>query len=55
MRVTVSLLAVLGQVYDVTEGKQYYGKGEGYQGFAGRDASKAFVSGNIFAKSATKS
>jgi predicted heme/steroid binding protein len=40
-------IAVLGQVYDVTAGKEYYGIGEGYAGFAGRDGTKAFVTGDF--------
>jgi len=43
-------LAVLGEVYDVTKGAQYYGQGEGYAGFAGRDATAAFVSGDFTEK-----
>lgn len=38
-------IAVLGKVYDVTAGKAYYGKGSGYNIFAGRDASRSFVTG----------
>ncbi|PON36238.1 Cytochrome b5-like heme/steroid binding domain containing protein [Parasponia andersonii] len=41
------LLGVLGSVFDVTKGKSHYGKGGGYNHFAGRDASRAFVSGNF--------
>jgi len=46
------MLVVLGQVYDVTKGKEYYGlnaNGErvGYNMFAGWDASRAFVSGEF--------
>ncbi|CAH1403462.1 unnamed protein product [Nezara viridula] len=40
-------LSILGKVFDVTEGKKYYGIGEGYHGFAGRDASKAFITGDF--------
>jgi predicted heme/steroid binding protein len=46
-------LAVLGEVYDVTEGKQYYGKGEGYAGFAGKDGTAAFVTGEFNEKGLT--
>ncbi|CAD7701556.1 unnamed protein product [Ostreobium quekettii] len=40
-------LAFVGQVFDVSKGKQYYGKGGGYDFFAGRDATRAFVSGDF--------
>ena len=40
-------LALLGVVYDVSSGAQYYGPGGGYSFFAGRDASRAFVTGNF--------
>ncbi|KAL7747248.1 hypothetical protein RI367_007459 [Sorochytrium milnesiophthora] len=38
-------LAVMGDVFDVTEGREYYGPGGGYSFFAGRDAGRAFVTG----------
>ncbi|GAV74419.1 Cyt-b5 domain-containing protein [Cephalotus follicularis] len=41
------LLGILGSVFDVTKGKSHYGSGGGYGHFAGRDASRAFVSGNF--------
>ncbi|KAI8530735.1 hypothetical protein RHMOL_Rhmol11G0082700 [Rhododendron molle] len=41
------LLAILGSVFDVTKGRSHYGAGGGYNHFAGRDASRAFVSGNF--------
>ena len=41
------LLALLGEVYDVSGGEQYYGPGGGYSFFAGRDASRAFVTGQF--------
>ncbi|KAL4561035.1 hypothetical protein LXL04_033196 [Taraxacum kok-saghyz] len=41
------LLGILGSVFDVTKGKSHYGPGGGYSHFAGRDASRAFVSGNF--------
>ncbi|GMS90720.1 hypothetical protein PENTCL1PPCAC_12895, partial [Pristionchus entomophagus] len=40
-------LAVVGRVYDVDKGKKHYGKGGGYSFFAGRDATRAFVSGDF--------
>ncbi|KAA8526183.1 hypothetical protein F0562_008078 [Nyssa sinensis] len=41
------LLGILGSVFDVTKGKTHYGVGGGYNHFAGRDASRAFISGNF--------
>ncbi|KAK4428753.1 Membrane-associated progesterone-binding protein 4 [Sesamum alatum] len=41
------LLGILGSVFDVTKGKSHYGAGGGYSHFSGRDASRAFVSGNF--------
>lgn len=38
-------ICVLGKIYDVTAGRSYYGKGSGYNIFAGRCASRAFFSG----------
>ncbi|CAJ0942444.1 unnamed protein product, partial [Mesorhabditis belari] len=40
-------LAILGRVYDVDKGKKHYGKGGGYSFFAGKDGSRAFVSGDF--------
>jgi predicted heme/steroid binding protein len=41
-------LAVLGRVFDVTKGMDYYGpEAGGYSGFAGRDGSRAFVTGKF--------
>lgn len=40
-------LAIIGHVYDVTKGRAYYGPGAGYAGFAGRDGTRAYVSGNF--------
>ncbi|XP_067864042.1 neuferricin isoform X1 [Heptranchias perlo] len=40
-------LSVLGQVFDVRRGKQHYGPGGAYSFFTGRDASRAFVSGDF--------
>lgn len=31
------------EVFDVSAGAKYYGPGGGYHGFAGRDATKAFL------------
>ncbi|ONK79154.1 uncharacterized protein A4U43_C01F3480 [Asparagus officinalis] len=41
------LLGILGSVFDVSKGRSHYGPGGGYHHFAGRDASRAFVSGNF--------
>ncbi|KAJ0963059.1 hypothetical protein J5N97_028181 [Dioscorea zingiberensis] len=41
------LLGILGSVFDVTKGRSHYGPGGGYHHFAGRDASRAFISGNF--------
>lgn len=40
-------LAIVGEVFDVTKGKQHYGEGGGYPFFAGTDGSRAFVSGQF--------
>lgn len=40
-------LAVVGDVFDVTSGRRHYGKRGGYRHFAGRDASKSFVTGDF--------
>lgn len=40
-------LAIFGKVYDVTRGKKHYGAGGSYHSFAGRDASRAFVTGDF--------
>lgn len=38
-------LAIKGHIYDVTNGKRFYGKGGSYSFFSGRDASRAYVTG----------
>ncbi|KAI8906843.1 cytochrome b5-like heme/steroid binding domain-containing protein [Gorgonomyces haynaldii] len=38
-------LAVKGVVYDVSAGRTYYGKGGSYNSFAGKDASRAYITG----------
>jgi hypothetical protein len=48
-------LSILGDIYDVTEGKSFYGKGRSYGAFAGRDCTVCFVSGVFTAEEATKS
>lgn len=39
-------LVILGHVFDVTKGKRFYGPGENYHAFLGRDASRAFITGD---------
>ena len=39
-------IAILGDVFDVTSGQRFYGKGQGYEHFAGRDASRAYATGD---------
>lgn len=40
-------MGIMGEVFDVTSGAQYYAKGNGYDFFAGVDGSKAFVTGDF--------
>ncbi|MBN3280242.1 NEUFC protein, partial [Polyodon spathula] len=40
-------LSILGQVFDVGKGHKHYGPGGSYHFFAGRDASRAFVTGDF--------
>merc|ERR1719369_88066 len=40
-------LAIMGIVYDVSKGEEHYGPGGGYSFFAGKDASRAFVTGQF--------
>lgn len=51
------LLAVIGEVFDVTRGRAYYGAAGGnhYQIFAGRDGSRAFSTGDFTQAGATDS
>ncbi|KAL2938863.1 Membrane-associated progesterone-binding protein 4 [Bienertia sinuspersici] len=41
--------SLIRSIFDVTKGKSHYGVGGAYNHFAGRDASRAFVSGNFTA------
>ena len=43
-------LSIVGEVYDVTAGKEFYKPGSSYNVFAGRDASTAFVTGKFTAE-----
>ncbi|CAN7986672.1 unnamed protein product [Ixodes hexagonus] len=40
-------LAVLGRIYDVQKGAEHYRPGGGYAHFAGRDASRAYITGEF--------
>lgn len=40
-------LALVGKVYDVSRGRKHYGPGGGYEFFAGKDGSKAYVTGQF--------
>lgn len=44
------LMAVNGSVYDVTNGKKFYGPGGPYSAFGGRDASRGLATFNVSAK-----
>jgi predicted heme/steroid binding protein len=46
------LLAINGTIYDVSAGRKHYGPGGSYHFFAGRDASRAFVT-NCFQEDGT--
>lgn len=47
-------LSILGKVYDVTEGKEYYGPGESYNSLTAADTSVPFVSGTFTPEEAKK-
>jgi hypothetical protein len=47
-------LSIIGEVYDVTNGVEFYGPGSGYGIFAGRDASVTFVTGKFNEEEAKK-
>ena len=38
-------LSIMGKVYDVTAGRRHYGPEGGYPNFAGRDATRSFITG----------
>ena len=48
-------LSIMGEVYDVSKGTEYYAEGNGYSIFAGRDASISFVTGKFTPEEAEKS
>jgi len=41
------LLSIVGHVFDVSEGRDFYGKGGGYGFFAGTDATRSFATGDF--------
>ena len=41
------LYNIIGEVFDVTKGKDHYGKNGGYKFFTGIDGSRAFVTGKF--------
>ncbi|KAE8625109.1 hypothetical protein XENTR_v10006161 [Xenopus tropicalis] len=43
-------LAILGQVFDVHKGSKHYGPGGSYSFFAGKDASRAYMTGDFTEK-----
>ena len=48
-------MSILGQVYDVSAGPEYYSSGSSYHIFAGRDATVPFITGNFTEEEASKS
>ena len=46
-------LAILGQVFDVSKGREHYSPDGGYGFFVGKDASRAFVTGDFDPKGLT--
>lgn len=40
-------LSIMGEVFDVERGRQHYGPGGSYATFAGKDASRAFITGEF--------
>lgn len=47
-------LSILGSVYNVSAGPEFYAPGSGYHIFAGRDATVPFITGNFTEEEATK-
>lgn len=48
-------LSILGEVFDVTEGRTYYEKGSSYDYFAGTDATVSFFTGDFTEEGRKKS
>jgi len=48
-------LSIMGEVYDVSGGKEYYGEGSAYSVFVGKDGSVPFVTGVFTDEEAAKS
>lgn len=48
-------LSIMGKVYDVSAGSQYYGPNGPYEVFVGRDANVPFITGNFTEEEANKS
>eukprot|EP00934_Nitzschia_sp_Nitz4_P003216 Nitzschia sp. Nitz4//scaffold150_size53981//5559//7428//NITZ4_006669-RA/size53981-processed-gene-0.79-mRNA-1//-1//CDS//3329537047//3206//frame0 len=48
-------LSIMGEVYNVTKGEDYYGEGKSYGAFSGRDASICFCTGNFTEEESNKS
>ncbi|XP_026329634.1 neuferricin homolog [Hyposmocoma kahamanoa] len=40
-------LVLLGSIFDVTKGREHYGKGASYNYFIGKDGSRSFITGNF--------
>lgn len=40
-------ISILGKIFDVQKGKRHYGPGGAYHVFAGKDASRSFISGDF--------
>jgi len=51
---TLIWLSLLGKVYDVTEGKDYYGPGESYNSLCAKDSSVPFITGTFTPEEALK-
>ncbi|XP_050345292.1 neuferricin [Nymphalis io] len=47
-------LSVIGNIFDVTEGKKYYAKGSAYHYFIGKDGTRALVTGDFTDESYNK-
>jgi predicted heme/steroid binding protein len=48
-------LAIMGEVYDVSNGTEYYSEGNGYSVFAGREANVPFITGRFSEEEANQS